>query len=343
MLMDKNLNPRDSAEINKILNMAEIAAGRTSQLLAFARKRNIEMTQVKVASILDNITDILRTTIDRKIRISVSNNCPEQILLCDISLIENALLNIGLNARDAMPEGGELDFACSVVELTDGFLEGKLWNIEPGTYLRIAVSDTGTGISSDAKEHMFEPFFTTKSPGVGTGLGLASAYGTVKEHEGHIDIQSIENKGTTVNIYLPVKSGETTGKAEKKKLVHKEGVTIMVIDDEEMIRNVMEKAFIKKNMNVILSSGGQKAIDQFRDNKDRIDLVILDMIMPEMSGSEVFERIKQIKPDVKVLIVSGYAMDNEKENLTKAGVKGFIKKPFKIRDLLEAIFTILES
>lgn len=343
MLMDKTMNSREAAEINKILNMAEIAAGRTSQLLAFARKRNIEMTKVNTSLILDNVTDILRTTIDKKIRISVTNHCPEQMLLCDISLIENALLNIGLNARDAMPEGGEMDFACSVVELTERFLKDNFWDIDPGTYLRIAVSDTGTGINNDIKEHVFEPFFTTKSPSVGTGLGLASAYGTVKEHEGHINIESIEGKGTTVNIYLPVKSVETVMNVKNKKLLHKEGATIMIIDDEEMIRNVMQKALIKKKANVILSSGGQKAIDLFRNNKDIIDLVILDMIMPEMSGSEVFERIKQIKPDVKVLIVSGYALGNEKENMTRAGVKGFIKKPFNIGDLLEAIFTIIES
>lgn len=343
ILMDEALKPADRDEINKILNMAEVAAGRTAQLLAFSRRKDVKISKVKVDNILNSVIEILRTTIDKRIKISVRNECQGMEIMCDVSLIENALLNIGLNARDAMPEGGELDFHCLRVDMSEKDIISIQRDIKPGEYLKINIYDTGTGIKDDLKQHLFEPFFTTKGPGLGTGLGLAGAYSTVREHNGTITIESTEGEGTSVSIYLPVCLGNAENEvlhAEPEPVMNK---TIMVIDDEEMIRSILERSLKKKKFSVLLSHGGNHALQEFRDKKDMIDLVILDMIMPEISGKELFEKLREIKPDIKVLISSGYTADDDMDIILQNGAMGFIKKPFKIDDIVREIYRILNS
>ena len=252
-------------------------------------------------------------------------------------------MNLATNARDAMPHGGRLALSTECMELDKSFIRtygyGKL-----GRYALISVSDTGVGMSKDTTAKIFEPFFTTKEIGKGTGLGLAMVYGIIKQHNGYINIYSEPGKGTTFNIYLPAaesKEEETVKTIES--LVSGGTETVLVTEDNEKLRKLSEIILRAEGYKVILAQDGEEAIEKFVENKDRIHLVLLDMIMPKKGGKEVYDEIKKVKPDMKVIFVSGYTADRiDKESLIGTNVK-FMFKPVLPKDLLQNVREMLDK
>jgi CheY-like chemotaxis protein len=259
----------------------------------------------------------------------------------DQEQIEQVLMNLFVNAGDAMTRGGDLFLKTTNVRGEE--IVSKPYDLKPGDYVLLSITDTGIGMDSKTLERVFEPFFTTKELGRGTGLGLASVYGIIKGHNGHIDVESKKGNGTTFKIYLPA-SGRKVQKTVKTADSLMEGTkTILLVDDEEMVLNVGRRFLKVTGYRVLTARDGREAIEVYEKYKDSIDLVLLDIVMPNMKGGEVFDRLKEINPEIKVLLVSGYSIDGEATKILERGCNGFIQKPFDMKQLSEAIRTILKN
>jgi len=245
-----------------------------------------------------------------------------------------------VNAWQAMQEGGDLYLETQNITLGPDYI--KPFAVQPGKYVRMSVRDCGVGMDKKTASRIFEPFFTTKEMGRGTGLGLASVYGIVKNHGGFITVYSEVGHGTTFHIYLPASEKEIG--AEKKLpgeiLGGKE--TVLLVDDEETIIEVMQKALLLTGFKVFVARGGEEAVEVFKKNRERIDIVILDMIMPGMGGGKVFDSLRAIQPGVKVVLSSGYSIDGEASQIMARGCNGFIQKPFGIKELSQKIREVMD-
>jgi two-component system, cell cycle sensor histidine kinase and response regulator CckA len=219
----------------------------------------------------------------------------------------------------------------------------KPYAIGPGKYVRISVSDTGVGMDRATRERIFEPFFTTKAVGRGTGLGLASAYGIIKNHGGIINVYSEKGHGATFRIYLPT----STNQLIKEKIRHEAVLTgselILLVDDEEMVADIGKDMLEKLGYKVLVATGGNEAIKLLKTNRNQVDLVVLDMIMPDMSGGETFNRLRAIKPDIKILLSSGYSLNGRALEIMQRGCNGFIQKPFNVKQISRKIREILDA
>jgi two-component system cell cycle sensor histidine kinase/response regulator CckA len=255
--------------------------------------------------------------------------------------IEQVLLNTYINAWQAMPDGGELYLATSSEVLDEAFC--KPHQVTPGRYAKMSVTDTGVGMDEATRLRIFDPFFTTKDKGRGTGLGLASAYGIVKNHSGFITVYSEVAQGTTLNIYLPLSDKVATAEAPAEQQILKGSETVLLVDDEEMIVDVCKAMLEKLGYRVVVANGGAQAIDLIRQKGADIDLVILDLIMPGMDGGAVFERIRDIMPAVPVILSSGYAINGQATQIMQNGCNGFIQKPFNFYALSEKIRKTLDA
>ena len=217
------------------------------------------------------------------------------------------------------------------------------FSIEPGEYVKISVTDTGVGMDKATRKKIFEPFFTTKEMGRGTGLGLASVYGIIKNHGGFIDVYSEKGHGSTFNIYLPASEKEII---EEKKPVGdtlKGSETVLFVDDEDMIIEVAGELFEQLGYKVLIARSGKEAIETYEKNKEQVDIVLLDMIMPDMSGSDTYDRMKELDPDIKVLLASGYSINGQATEIMDRGCNGFIQKPFKMKELSQKLREILDK
>jgi CheY-like chemotaxis protein len=251
------------------------------------------------------------------------------------------MMNLYVNAADAMPKGGDLYLHSSNV--TDAEMINKPYNPKQWAYVLVTVRDTCVGMEDETIERVFEPFFTTKGLAKGTGLGLASVYGIVKAHGGYIDVQSKKFMGTTFHIYLPaIKTGIERTEKPETDIISGKG-TILLVDDEEIILDVGSQILGLLGYTVLLAKSGQEAIRIYDKNKDKINMVILDMIMPDMGGSEAYEHLRQMNPGVKVLLCSGYSMDEQAEDIVNRGCNGFIQKPFDVKDLSHKVKDILKG
>jgi CheY-like chemotaxis protein len=258
----------------------------------------------------------------------------------DWGQIEQVLLNLFFNAWQAMPEGGDLHVETEHDVLDNRYT--KPFGVESGKYVRISVTDTGVGMDEATRQRIFDPFFTTKEMTRGTGLGLASAYGIIQNHGGIIDVSSQKGKGTTFKIYLP--ASEKAIARKKKALpddILKGTETILLVDDEIKILDIGKEILQEMGYEVLIAQNGKEAVEVFREHKEAIDLVILDMIMPEMGGGEAYDRIREEKPQVKALLSSGYSIDGQASEILERGCDGFIQKPFKMRELSMKIREIL--
>jgi len=225
--------------------------------------------------------------------------------------------------------------------LTHQEIPSKGYTIKPGAYVLLTVTDTGVGMERGVMARIFDPFFTTKKMGRGTGLGLASAYGIIKSHNGYIDVESEKDKGSTFSVYLPATDLRTSvDSAPSSKPAAGTG-TILLVDDEQMVLDVTAQMIERLGYTVIQARNGREAIERFRENPDAVSLVILDMIMPEMGGGEVFDQLKRIDPRVKVLLASGYSMQGQAREIMNRGCIGFIQKPFTLQDLSIRLLGIL--
>jgi len=314
------------------------AANLTEQLLGFARKGKYTPKPTNLNDIVEKSTRMFTRT--RK-EITVIKRTEEKIWKVEIDRgqIEQVLINLYLNAWHAMPDGGDLFIQTENVVLSIEYCQP--YEIPGGPYVKISVTDTGIGMNQKTMNRIFEPFFTTKEVGKGTGLGLASAYGIIKNHNGIIRVYSEMGHGTTFNIYLPVSKGEEVKTEVIKTDMVKGNEAVLLVDDEEGPIMVEELMLKELGYQVIPARSGKEAIELYRNNNNAFDLVALDMIMPEMSGKETYERLKELDPDVKVLLVSGYSLNKQVEELMDLGCNGFIQKPFDILQLSQKIRDVL--
>jgi CheY-like chemotaxis protein len=258
----------------------------------------------------------------------------------DIGQIEQAILNLFVNAADAMPEGGELFI--ETMNVTDKDIPGKPYHPKPGSYVLLTIKDTGIGMDKMTRERIFEPFFTTKSLAEGTGLGLSSTYGIIKGHGGYIGVDSEKGHGATFRLYLPATEKEVKKEKRAPDKIVKGKETILFVDDEITVIEGCEGMLNKMGYNVSTAGSGKEALEIYKRKSDEIDMVILDMIMPEMGGGETYDRLKEMNPDIKVLLASGYSIKGQATEILKRGCNGFIQKPFNMEALSMKIREILD-
>jgi PAS domain S-box-containing protein len=314
------------------------AAGLTRQLLGFARKGKYEIRPTRISTLLEDST---RMFIRTRKEIDLQLDCQKDVwtVNADRGQIEQVLINLYVNAWQAMPEGGDLTVCAENTSLDDEFC--RAYEAEPGDYVKISVTDTGIGMAPETIARIFEPFFTTKGVGKGTGLGLASAYGIIKKHQGIIQVESEIGVGTTFSIFLPASPAEKVDTPTGKKAPIKGRGTILIVDDEE--ESIMAEELMLKELGykVIQARSGRDAIRICREHTDQLDLITLDMIMPGMSGKETFDRLREINPDIKVLLVSGYSRNRQVEELMQRGCSGYLQKPFDLHDLSSKIIEVM--
>jgi CheY-like chemotaxis protein len=262
-------------------------------------------------------------------------------IAADESQIDQVLLNLYVNAADAMPGGGKL--ILKTQNQTHLNIKSDHYNPMPGNYAQLTIRDTGSGMDKATLERIFDPFFTTKEMGRGTGLGLASVYGIIKSHDGYIDVESEKGQGTTFTIFLPASESGVEGNAEADARLIKGSGTLMIVDDEELVLDVGVKMLKKLGYTVLKALNGTEAVEIFAANKDKIKMVILDIIMPDMGGGQVYEKIKAINPQVKVLLCSGYSVDGQAIELLERGCEGFMQKPFTMEELSGKITQIMKK
>jgi len=340
MLVQQLDDPDLRQYAENIFAAAQRSKDLTMKLLAFSRKGQFQSVPIDTHKVINETIEILLHTIDKRIHIKQEFNADETTITGDPSSIQNALLNICVNARDAMPEGGTLAITTQVVEIDEPFRLSKGLDVEDGHYIEISVKDTGSGIPEDVMPHVFEPFYTTKSEGRGTGMGLSAVYGTVNKHGGDITLQSKVGEGTCFEIYLPLSSSDIEESSEDKN-VEKENVSeslrILVVDDEDFVRNFECELLSTFGHSVLCAGNGKEAVELYRDEWPNIDLVILDMIMPKMGGKDAFREMKTINPEIKVILASGYSIDHEAQSILDEGAVGFVQKPFTVAQLLSEI------
>lgn len=340
--MNQNLDSEVREYINIIINAAERASELTSKLLAFSRRGKIISSVIDIHECISSVIMLLKRSIDKRIIIKESLLAERFKITGDPTLIQNALLNLAINAKDAMPDGGSITIATREAYLDDEFIR-KYPHADKGLYLEIDISDTGTGISRENLPKIFDPFFTTKPVGKGTGLGLAAVYGTVKEHRGFIRVYSEENVGTVFRIYLPLDSERNYEKEKAESIVIPGRGRIMVVDDESVIRNTAYGMLSSMGYEVLLAQDGEEALKIYESEIEKIDLVVLDMVMPKISGKETFERLKKIDKSVKVIFSSGFSPEAVAGDIRGKGAIGFIQKPYRIVELSKLIHEAITS
>ena len=341
MLLDIDSHHPHFEHLKGIEGIVQKGADLSKQLLGFARGGKYEVKSTDLNALIEKNSEMFGRT---KKEIKIHKKYEKEIwpVEVDRGQIDQVLLNLYVNAWQAMPGGGDLYIETSNVVLDKDYT--KAFGAKPGNYVKLSISDTGAGMDEPTRKRIFEPFFTTKEMGRGTGLGLASAYGIIKNHGGIINVDSEKDKGTVFDIYLPASEKEVT--MEEQKLAEEilRGTeSILLLDDEKMILDVGESILRQMGYEVMPVISGKDAIEAFRKNKDEIDLVILDMIMPDMGGGEVYDRIKEIKPHIKVLLSSGYSIDGQAAEILERGCDGFIQKPFDMKTLSHKIREILEK
>lgn len=340
LLIDMDSTHRHYERLNTIEKQVQSGARLTSQLLGYARKGKYEVQTVNLNQLVVETAETFGRT--RK-EITINRKLTENLLAieADSGQIEQVLLNLFINAADAMPGGGEL--ILKTFNVTHEDMREKLYYPKHGNYVLLTVTDTGAGMDKKTIKRIFDPFFTTKERGRGTGLGLASAYGIIKGHGGYIDVESKKRKGTTFSIYLPATSKKVQKVVKAAERVTKGTGTALLVDDEDVVLEVGRDLLEAMGYRVLTAKDGKEAVKVYRKNKDEIDIIVLDMVMPTMGGGEAYDHIKKINPDIKVLLSSGYSIDGEATEILNRGCNGFIQKPFNLNELLRKISEILNK
>jgi CheY-like chemotaxis protein len=325
--------------LKNIEKQIQSGARLTSHLLGYARKGKYEVIPLDLNLLVEDTSDTFGRT---KKQITIHRELAKDLFAieADPTQIEQVLLNLCVNAADAMPGGG--DMILKTTNVTHKDMKGKLYEPKPGSYVLLAVTDTGTGMYKKTMERIFDPFFTTKEMGRGTGLGLASAYGIIKGHGGYIDVDSIRGRGTTFSIYLPASKKKVRKDAKTAQRLVKGTGTVLLVDDEEVILEVGRELLEALGYRVLLAQDGKEAVKVYGKNQDKIDIVVLDVVMPGMGGGEVYDRMKDINPDIKVLLSSGFSIDGEASKILERGCNGFIQKPFTMQELSGEIGKIIK-
>ena len=337
LAMDLAPEHENRSLVDMIIETTDRAADLTRKLLAFGRKRSVISTPVDIHAIVDDALALLERTVDKRIVLVKDYQTDEAMVVGDLVQLQNAVLNLAINARDAMPDGGTLTVTTKTVDLDDTWCANSPFDLEPGAYVVVSVQDTGSGMSHDIQQRIFEPFFTTKGEGQGTGLGLAAVYGTVVSHHGACSVYSEVGHGTVFHLYFPV-APVTARRVEVVAEALPQGSgCILVIDDEAMIRATADMILSQHGYEVLLAEDGEEGLDLYRQHGDRIKVVLLDMVMPKMSGNEVYRELRQIDAAAQVILSSGFSQGQRLDD----GVAGFISKPYRRQELLRTIAEVI--
>ena len=315
-------------------------SGLTKQLLGFARGGKYEVKPTDLGEFVRRSAEMFGRT-KREIRIHHKSSEDLWAVEVDRGQMEQVMLNLFVNSWQAMPGGGDLYLSVENAQLTDD--EVSPYGIGPGRFVKVTVTDTGIGMDEAIKARIFEPFFSTKERGRGTGLGLASVYGIIKNHGGFVLVESEKDIGTSFMVYLPASQKVIEREKQASEKIHTGRETILVIDDEEMIVEVGAGMLESLGYRVLTANGGRQGLQIFDQNRETIDLVILDMIMPDFGGRETFEALRRQDPGVKVLLSSGYSLDGQAKEILTGGCRGFIQKPFTMAELSKKIRHILDG
>jgi len=339
MFLDMNITHPLYDKLKGIEDQVRSGAELTKQLLGFARGGKYEVSVTDLNDIINKTSSMFGRT---KKEITIHRNYEDNIWTVEVDRgqLEQVLLNIYVNAWQAMPDGGDL-----YLETANVFLDQKSvrpYGVKPGKYVRVTVTDTGVGMDEQTRKRIFEPFFTTKEMGRGTGLGLASVYGIIKGHNGIIDVYSEKGHGATFTIHLPASEKELVRQEQVATDIVKGEGTILLVDDEEVIIDVGSEILEVLGYKVSVARSGREAIEIYKEKQDEIDMVILDMIMPEMDGGETFKVLKSIDPGVKVILSSGYSADARSTRMMEQGCCGFIQKPYSVNALSQKVKEVLD-
>jgi PAS domain S-box-containing protein len=336
-----NSSTREKQAADIIIKSSERASDLTRQLLAFARSGKYNPVPLMVNDIIKQTIIVSEKIFEKKIEVKYDLEEKLKPIEADRNQLDQVLTNIIINAKDAMPNGGELIFTTANVYLDEEYTD-KFQELIPGDYVKISIKDTGMGMPRSIKDRIFEPFFTTKGAGCGTGLGLATVYGIIKNHNGQISCTSEPGKGTTFTIYLPATEKEIITE-ENETAVIKGEETILLVDDEEYVRDVAKRQLERLGYKAITANDGIDAVDIYKKKKKKIDLVLLDMVMPNLAGKETFRELKNINPDIKVILISGFSRNGRAAEIIKEGALAFLQKPFKLYELSKALAGVLRK
>ena len=338
--LDLDKMPEALEKLKRIEEQINSGASLTRQLLGYARKGKYRIVPVNLNELIETALNVIRRT--RK-NIVIDCRLPDLPIVIDAdrSQMEMVLLNLFVNAADAMPEGGRLTVSSRWLQLETRDCVTLM--LRPGRYILLEIRDTGTGMTPEVKERIFEPFFTTKEIGRGTGLGLASVYGVIKNHGGHIEVESQPEQGTSFSIYLPASKKKVRDDSQPRDTLVEGSGKILLVDDEKVVLESTRDMITALGYTVIAVESGAEAIDVYQSEFENIDLVILDMVMPRMNGRQVFEGLQHIKPDVLVLFSSGYDLDEACRDIVQTGPHRFIKKPYTLQELASEVSAMLVS
>jgi len=364
-LRQPDLPPKVTQSFEIIISESKKAADLVQQILDFSSRSMLKTETIDLESLTEKVTNILRRTIPENIRLTLATSPEPYIVKADLGRIQQALTNLATNARDAMPQGGELRFELSRVTVKPGEkppvagtpplssppLAGEpalpprvlvavslSKGIEGGAWVCLAVSDTGTGMTEEVQAHLFEPFFTTKEVDKRTGLGLAQVYGIVRQHEGYIDVETELGQGTTFRIYLPAYEEEVkeTEAEEPPAPPQGQGETILLVEDNKGLREAGQSVLESLGYRVLAAANGREALAVY-EAEGGADLVITDVVMPEMGGKELMRELTRSDPNLKALGITGYALEKVAEELREAGFLDVVHKPFDVKELARVI------
>ncbi len=328
---------------SQILNSCERGASLVGQLLVFSRQKECRMESVNIHEVLERIGRILHSTFDKRIKISQSLKARSCIVRGDVALLENALINIALNARDAMPEGGAFCINTEDVQVEGNVIDiAAVGALNPGSYLQIKLTDTGSGMTPEVVKKIFRPFFTTKAVGAGTGLGLSNAHGCIIQHQGCIQVESQPGQGTAFIIFLPIAvSVDIIEQTPTLKKQSGGGRHVLIVDDEDVIRVMARDMLEEQGFKVSSSCDGQEGLEFYREHYKDIDVVLLDMNMPRLNGYDCFAAMRKLNAGARVIAFTGFTAEEHILKMRAGGLHDYIGKPFRSDLLISKINEVL--
>ncbi len=332
---------REGEAADVILRGARRAASLVRRLLGFAREGKHHPTPLNVNQNILETLKISEKIFEMNVRVRTEMEARLDTVEVEANQLDQALTNIFINAKDAMPDGGDLTIRTENIYLLEDSL-GRFSQLKPGDYVKISITDTGIGMTKEVCDRIFEPFYTTKEQDQGTGLGLATAYGVVKNHNGHITVYSEPGEGARFCIYLPVSQKEVTREKAVAEILPGDA-TLLIVDDEEDVRVLARTQLEGLGYEVMIAGDGLEAIDIYSKKWYEIDLVLLDMIMPNLAGRETFWKLREIDPEVKVVLISGFSHDGRAAEILDGGALDFIQKPFRLDELSRVVHDALRS
>ncbi|MGL1891607.1 MAG: response regulator [Spirochaetaceae bacterium] len=341
-LPDMTIDDKYLKYVDIIIQASNRAKDLTAKLLTYSSNDSDKTKTIDLCEIVDDAADLLKSSIDKKITISINNNIKSCYIKGDKTTVQNALINIGINSSHSIKGSGSITFNITKINMEQKHIKSDNFTIEPGEYYQLSIKDTGCGIPKEHINSIFDPFYTTKEQGKGTGLGLSVVYGTVRALNGFIEVESNVGSGTLFKLFFPVAYEESDKSKKDESFLEGNGL-ILVVDDEEIIRTTIKCFFEYMGYKILLAKDGMEAVDIFKKSFSDIDLVLMDMTMPKMNGSEAFYKMRTIDENCKVIIASGYVIDENIEVLLTDGLSSYIQKPYNMSQLSTFISKLINN